>query len=338
MKSREAFLQSFGSADEAFAGLVRRTVAELQQKEEKIVKKKMSFGLVLAAAIMLVGATALAVGMWGIGDHLAESGRELRPYQLISDVPQRMAENDVMDVLIEEALCDGEMFYMTVRFTPKQPGTLVVLNGHEPETQADGFDRIMTVSQMTGFPMDGEASYIRCENLPDGALRVLVEGRAAAGTQTYPGMLVPMWWNFIALEGGNAWQIEVTADVPMRENGLSRRSAAEDAHVLANSEGAVRWVGVERTEQGYAYFTMVVEGMPSETEDGRLMMPYAQLIGDDGAVLYELNCSRSFLVSTDGQQFLCSLPAEYAGLDRMTIRLLDFATGEVYDEYTYTME
>ena len=336
MKAREAFLASFGSADEAFARHIRQTVTSLQQKEETVVKKKMSVGFVFAAAMLLICATALAVGAWGIADHLAESGIEMRPYQLISDVPQRVSENDAVDIVIEEALCDGEKFYMTVRFAPKQPGTLIVPHESADNAQPDGFERVVSVSRIAGYPMDGEAAYVRCENLPDGSLRVLMEGKAAAGTQTYPGMLIPARWYVIAYaEDGERHQIELTADIPMRVNGLGRRSAAADAHDLANAKGTIRWIAVERTEQGYAYFTMLVDGLP---EAGGMFMPYAQLVGEDGEVLHELNCSRSFLVSTSGEQYLCGLPSAYADLDRMTIRLLDFSTGEIYDEHTYTME
>ena len=51
MKTAEQFKHSIGKADEAFVHGIRQTLAELECKEEKPVKKKISMGLVLAAAI-----------------------------------------------------------------------------------------------------------------------------------------------------------------------------------------------------------------------------------------------------------------------------------------------
>ena len=368
MISREAFLESIGGADEAFAGHVRRTLAELRQKEEKPVKKKISVGLVMATAILLLGSAALAMSMWGISDRLAETGRELKPYQLIRDVPQRVTENEVMDLIVEEALCDSDMFYMTLCFTPKQPDTLIVpfvpditqpgtaalMNNPEIDpalTLADyaqqfGFSQVVSFSPLSGHPLAGEAAIARCEHLPDGSLRVLMEGPAAPQTQTYPGMLVPVRWNVIAYAypssglAVEAAQHELTlsVDIPMRVNDLGRRSTATDAHAIAHAQGYVQWIAVERTEQGYAYFNMLVDGLASAGEEGSMYMPYAQLIAEDGTVLHTLNCTRTMLASTNGEQYRCGLPSEYAEMSRMTIRLLDASTGQVYDEYTYTME
>ena len=66
MKSAEDFRKEFGTAEESFRHCVRQTLTELECKEVKPVKKKISVGLVLAAAIMLltVGAVAAASGAY----------------------------------------------------------------------------------------------------------------------------------------------------------------------------------------------------------------------------------------------------------------------------------
>ncbi len=127
MKTAEQFKHSIGKADEAFVHGIRQTLAELECKEEKPVKKKISMGLVLAAAIMLLTVTAVAAGQWGIVSFLEERGKVPENGVLLTEMPPQASQADeLVRVTIEEALSDGERLYLAVTAKALKDKTLVV--------------------------------------------------------------------------------------------------------------------------------------------------------------------------------------------------------------------
>ncbi len=127
MKTAEQFKNSIGKADEAFVHGIRQTLMELECKEEKPVKRKISLGLVLAAAIMLLTVTAVAAGPWGIMSFLEERGVTPEHGVLLTEMPRQASRSgEMVQVTIEEALSDGERLYLAVTAKPEKDKTLVV--------------------------------------------------------------------------------------------------------------------------------------------------------------------------------------------------------------------
>lgn len=70
MKSAEDFRKEYPQMDDGFRCAILRTLQDLEQKEEKPVKKKWSLGFILALAVMLLGTVAVAasIGQWGLNE------------------------------------------------------------------------------------------------------------------------------------------------------------------------------------------------------------------------------------------------------------------------------
>lgn len=127
MKTAEQFRNSIGKADEAFVQGIRQTLRSLECEEEKPVKKKISMGLVLAAAIMLLTVTAVAAGQWGIVSFLEDRGMTPENGVLLTEMPPQASQADEMlRVTIEEALSDGERLYLAITAKAVKDKTLVV--------------------------------------------------------------------------------------------------------------------------------------------------------------------------------------------------------------------
>lgn len=127
MKTAEEFKNSIGKADEAFVHGIRRTLMELECKEDKPVKKKISMGLVLAMAVMLLTVTAVAAGQWGIVSFLEDRGMTTDKGVLLTEMPPQASQSDeLVRVTIEEALSDGEKLYLAVTAKALKDKTLVV--------------------------------------------------------------------------------------------------------------------------------------------------------------------------------------------------------------------
>lgn len=127
MKNAEEFRRELGEVDESFERCVRQTLMDLEREEEKPVKKKISLGLVLALAVMLLTVTAMAAGQWGIMSFLEEQGVTQEDGVLLTEIPRQVSRSDgPVKVTIEEALCDGERLYLAVMAKPMKEKTLVV--------------------------------------------------------------------------------------------------------------------------------------------------------------------------------------------------------------------
>lgn len=127
MKSAEDFRRDFGVTEESFRQRVRQTLTELECEGVKPVKKKISLGLVLAAAIMLLTVGAVAAGQWGILNFMEQQGKTPEAETLITEFPQQMhRESDLLWIHAEEALCDGQSLYVALTVQPKKDNTLVI--------------------------------------------------------------------------------------------------------------------------------------------------------------------------------------------------------------------
>lgn len=139
MKTANDFRRSIGDADAAFAGMIRQTLGDLQCKEEKPVKKKISTGLVLAMVIMLLTVGAVAAGQWGILDFIKEHGEQgaedmlvTQPKQdvnkrlLVSGYDAKLEGSSLVDITVEEAMYNDECMYVAMTVRPKQEKTLVI--------------------------------------------------------------------------------------------------------------------------------------------------------------------------------------------------------------------
>ena len=88
MKTAEDFRNSFGKPDEGFRCCIRQTLTELQCEEELPVKKKMSWGLVLAVVIIVLTAGAFAASQFGIIDFARKYGEPVDESRIITQVDQ----------------------------------------------------------------------------------------------------------------------------------------------------------------------------------------------------------------------------------------------------------
>jgi len=109
--------------------LRRRVLLAAQGKEEKPMKKKLSFAAVLA--LVLLGCCAAAIAVAYRAGILDFAGRYSGVYvpddaqtYVSSDVLQ--LENDVVSVNVSELYYDGRLSRMTVEVKPKNPSTLLV--------------------------------------------------------------------------------------------------------------------------------------------------------------------------------------------------------------------
>ena len=126
MKTAEDFRRDLGNAEESFACCVRQTLMDLEQKEEKPVKKKIRMGLALVMAIMLLTAGALAAEAWGIVHFLTQQGKPAAQDQLLELQPTAYGEGNMVRITIEEGLYDAGRLYLAVSAEPITENTLVV--------------------------------------------------------------------------------------------------------------------------------------------------------------------------------------------------------------------
>ncbi len=136
MKTAEDFRRDMGATEESFRRCVRQTLASLEREEERTVKKKMSMGLALAMAIMLLAAGALAATQWGILDFARKHGQQPDANRLVTEMDQgvyrventyvRQGESGLVDVKLEELLYEDGWLYAAMAVKPKQEKTLVI--------------------------------------------------------------------------------------------------------------------------------------------------------------------------------------------------------------------
>lgn len=136
MKTAEDFRRSIGAADAAFDCMIRQTLMDLQCKEEKPMKKKMSLGLVMVMVAMLLTVGALAAGQWGILNFAEKHGEKADPARLVTEIDQgmykaentylRVGESGLVEAELEEILYEDGWLYAALLVSPRQEKTMVI--------------------------------------------------------------------------------------------------------------------------------------------------------------------------------------------------------------------
>lgn len=128
MKRAEDFRQAIGTADPSFDGALRRTLTDLQTKEEPRMKRKMSAALALAAAIVLLTVTALAAGRMlpGVLEMLFENEIPEVPQGMVQEVNNLHGETPYAQFSVRELIWDGLGVYVAVDLTPKSEEYLLL--------------------------------------------------------------------------------------------------------------------------------------------------------------------------------------------------------------------
>ena len=119
MKQAEDFKRAMGPVDERFDAAVRQTLASLQTKEEPIMKRKVSAGLVLALVIVLaLSATAMA-GAWPkLLDMLMGEQNAPGAEQLVLESEGEVFQTRHATFTVREKLYDGYGAYLVLDVTP----------------------------------------------------------------------------------------------------------------------------------------------------------------------------------------------------------------------------
>lgn len=203
MKTDRDFKRAIGPADESFSAAVQRTVYQLQQKEDKPMKK-FSAAFVVAAALLLFLAVAVAAGMeWGVFDFFTErygNRVQILPQaqeHLQTAVPQTGGQADSASFTLRQAVYDGHYLYMVVAARPVQEDVLLVPSFEMPEEdpigdllpEADADMTIAQYAQSTGKTLLATAIGGNCIDTQDslleedGTLVYMTIGEAPAGSE-----------------------------------------------------------------------------------------------------------------------------------------------------------
>lgn len=373
MKTAEDFRRSLGVADAAFEQLVRRTLTELEYEEVRPVKKKISMGFALAAALVLLAVTALAAGSWGIVNYLQEKGQEPPVFKLVRDIPQQQGFSRLADVSIDEVLIDGGKVYLAMTVQPKTektlvipkvenlavPGGMAVLNNPEYDAamsvrdfaKSRGFENIVgvTLEESEIFKGLNNASY---QVLEEGTLRCLLE-YSYAGGKSFPEERIWMFLNVLLLNyrgddtgvnhvviSDEEW-FQVQVELPLNIRQETKRSQAADAHDIVGYKGFIEHITMTPMEDGSVQYTMLMD--MNDEEETVIRFPTATLLDENGQQVFWLNGRRYNMGISNKQLFECTIPAEHAAValaDKVTIQFQEL-TGEEplnRDTYTYTME
>ncbi len=125
MKTARDFRNSFGETEESFRRCVLQTLTELERKEETPVKKKISLGMVLAVALVLVTVTAVAAEQWGILSFLKGQGKTPTEELLELHSGNWSREQDLVKMTITEGLHEENVLYLAVTVEPLEESTMV---------------------------------------------------------------------------------------------------------------------------------------------------------------------------------------------------------------------
>ena len=125
MKRADDFKKAM-ETEESFRLCVQRTVASLVYEEEKPVKKKVSFGLVLALVLVLVTAGAVAAEQWGILSFLKGQGKTPTEDMLQFHAGAWRRKEDLVKITVNEGLYEESILYLAVTVEPYEESTLVL--------------------------------------------------------------------------------------------------------------------------------------------------------------------------------------------------------------------
>lgn len=313
MKSAEAFRKSIGGADEAFVRVIRQTLTDLEQEEAKPVKKKISTGLVLAMAIMLLTVTALAASQWGILDFIKEQGKTPAEEKLVNAIVQKSSESQWINATIDEALVDGNTAYLAMTIQPKTENTLIVPltndlsvpggmavmsnleEGKELSIRAyadsKGFEQVIGIYQPVGDSL-GKVQNARYETLEDGTLRCILELGFYQGPDNFPEKTRWCHWTIYAVAFGEddalptdrsakeSENVFLEAEIPVYICADTRKSRDADAHDIAGYNGYIDYITMTPMEDGSVQFTMMVD--MNDSDEKEMYFLTADLVDGEG--------------------------------------------------------
>lgn len=222
--------------------LSQRVILRARQKEEPQMKKKLSVGLVLVLALVLMSVTGLAAaGLWGVIDFTGLYGTKLLDSAadtVQTGIPQQGGKGEYTSFTLREAICDGQAAYMVFDVTPADAHTLLIAwdftledsaanfeNGAPEEmtiaeyAAANGYTRVLQVSVSERYDEDGEAGFIISsgeDRLTENGitLSVIAEGTLSGTTE----MIFDLW--VIDAESGERLELvpltaTLQADAPL---------------------------------------------------------------------------------------------------------------------------
>lgn len=139
MKRAEDFRSAFGQADTGFENAVRHTLQELRSEEERrpvFRRPRVLVPAIAALLILMLGIGIAASGRWGVQDWLKENRApgtgEIPAADETAGPFAAPVESDRMTVTVREARSDGYGIYLSVLFTPKEKGALVLNRAVNP--------------------------------------------------------------------------------------------------------------------------------------------------------------------------------------------------------------
>lgn len=133
MKTADDFRRALGEGDEGFHRRVQATLAALPE-EEPVVKKKMSVGLAIAfALLMMTMVAAVAANWWGIGDFLNRN--DLGELTVDSAFA---AETTYATFTVTEHIYDGRGVYFVLAVQPMEEKTMLLPAG-TPKSSPMGY-------------------------------------------------------------------------------------------------------------------------------------------------------------------------------------------------------
>ncbi len=153
MKTGDDLRRALGDMDEGFEKRARTTLnlLRLNQKEEKVMRKKWTTGLVIALLALAMTCGAVAAGEhWGLLQFLGRYMDYQQPEEAMQAVqtaiPQTGGEMTSAVMSVEEAVYDGEAFYIVVAIRPRDSRTMLLTEDSSPD------DSVFNVAQRYALP------------------------------------------------------------------------------------------------------------------------------------------------------------------------------------------
>ena len=131
-------------APESLYDGVRRALSDLPEgKGKKKVKRKISVGFILAAALVLASVTALAASRLNLFSSMAKYANLIVPLDGAEELVVTglgSAENEWVTVTVEEAAYDGEGVNVLARIAPKEPERYALFNDFLMDAPKDEYE------------------------------------------------------------------------------------------------------------------------------------------------------------------------------------------------------
>lgn len=138
-------------------------LSSLDDREERtIVKKKISVSFVLAAVLIIVSVTALAVSNSSLFRNMVNSAAPIIPLEGAEEMIKTnlgSVENELVTLSVEEAVYDGQSVMTLVRITPKDIEKYAMLNAF-----------------LQGTPDESYRTEIRSVKVPEGTQEMELDG------------------------------------------------------------------------------------------------------------------------------------------------------------------